>query len=116
MNNHRQSLRKRPIIPQVVCIGMLVWALNPDNPYGYYILLRIVLSASCAYLVLRAADLDKTPWLWILGVTAVVYNPIIPVHLTREIWSVVNVATIVLLFVTFWTLRNPSKQKGEGAK
>ena len=109
MTSHRPSLRKRPIAVQIVCIGMLVWALNPANPYGYYILLRIVLFASCAYLALRAVALDKTPWVWILGVTAVVYNPIIRVGLTREIWSVVNVATIILLFVTFWTLRNPSK-------
>lgn len=104
---------KVPYVPQLVSIGMLLWALNPANPYGYYILLRIVLCASCGYLAFRAAEANKNQWVWILGVSAVVYNPIIRVHLNREIWSVVNVVTIIMLILTFWALRNPPTQKGE---
>jgi hypothetical protein len=37
-------------LPQVFASGMLLWALNPDNPYGYYILLRWVCCAVFAYL------------------------------------------------------------------
>lgn len=79
---------------------MLAWALNPANPYGYYILLRIVCCAVCAYLALAAAGSDKTPWTWTLGIFAVIYNPIVRIHLTREIWSVVNVVTIIVLAVS----------------
>lgn len=92
---------------------MLLWALNPANPYGYYILLRIVICASCAYLAFRAAEVNKNQWVWILGVSAVVYNPLIRLHLNREIWSVVNVVTIIVLIMTPWALRNPIRQKGE---
>jgi hypothetical protein len=97
-------------VPQIVCIAMLLWALNPANPYEYYVLLRIVLCALCAYLAFRAVAISKREWVWILGVIAFVYNPIIRLHLNRGIWSAVNVVTIIVLIVTIWTLRISSKQ------
>ena len=103
------------IVPQLICGIMLLWALNPGNPYGYYVLLRIVLCAACAYIAMRAAEIGKTNWTWILGVTAVIYNPLIRIHLTRQLWSVINVATILLLIATFWSLRKPESQT-EGEK
>jgi len=111
MNNKKKQVRT-PVIPQLVSIGMLIWALNPENPYGYYILLRIIVFAACAYLAFRAAEIEKTPWVWVLGVTAVIYNPVIRIHLTRGIWSVVNIVTIIMLISTFRILRNPTL-KGE---
>ena len=101
-----------PVAPQIIAIGMLLWALNPANPYGYYIFLRIVVCAVCAYLALHAAEIENTPWVWVLGVTAVIYNPIVRIHLTREIWTVVNIATCIMLILTFRVLRK-SKPKGE---
>lgn len=105
------------MIPQIIAIIMLLWALNPENPYGYYVLLRIVVCAICAFLAFRALEIGKDKWVWILGVTEVIYNPIVRVHLTREIWSVVNVATIVVLGLTVGALRKRSarNRKGEDA-
>lgn len=84
---------------------MLAWALVPSNPYGYYLLLRVVVCGICAYLALAAYERQRQGWVWALGITAVVYNPFIRVHLNREIWSAVNIATIVLLAATIWVLR-----------
>lgn len=94
---------------------MLLWALNPTNPYSYYLLLRVVCCAVCVYIAMRAAEIGKTKWTWIFGVTAVIYNPLIRIHLTREIWSVINVVTMLLLLATFWSLRKPESQT-EGEK
>jgi hypothetical protein len=44
-------------------------------------------------------------WVWVLGITAAVYNPLFPVHLTREIWSAVNVVTIGIAAVSAFSLR-----------
>ncbi|MHB1014725.1 MAG: DUF6804 family protein [Desulfurivibrionaceae bacterium] len=93
------------VVPQIVAVAMLMWAFNPSNPYGYYILLRVVICAICVFLALRADQQNNTSWVWILGVTAVVYNPVLRIHLTREIWSVVNFITIVILLLTFRALR-----------
>lgn len=85
---------RRLWLPQIVVSLMLLWALNPDNQYSYYILLRWVCCAVFAYLACHAADTAKRGCAWTLGVLALIYNPIIPVHLSREIWSVVNLVSI----------------------
>ncbi|MFA7485800.1 MAG: DUF6804 family protein, partial [Phycisphaerae bacterium] len=50
--------------PQIIAIIMLLWALNPENPYGYYILLRIVICFICGFLAFRALELGHDIWVW----------------------------------------------------
>lgn len=100
-------------IPQIISIFMLLIAFNPSNPYGYYTLLRIVLCVDCIYLAVYFFKIKKSEWTWIMGVTALVYNPVIPVHLTRDIWSVINIMTIAMLVSTFWAYPNISLEEYE---
>ena len=95
-------------IPQIIVILMLLWALNPDNPYGYYILLRWVLCGVFAYLAFQAFEREREGLVWVLGITALIYNPIIPVHLNRELWSIINVITIGIAIVPIFALREKS--------
>jgi hypothetical protein len=81
-------------VPQVIACLMLLWALKPRNPYGYYILLRWVCCAVFAYATFQALARQKRGWSWALGITAAVYNPIAQVHLTKGIWSIVNIIAI----------------------
>jgi FtsH-binding integral membrane protein len=97
---------KRIWIPQAIAGVMLLWALNPANPYGYYILLRWVCCAAFTYLALKAHSQGKEGWVWVLGVMAVIYNPIIRIHLTREIWSAVNIATLVIALSSIFAVRS----------
>lgn len=104
---------KRIFVPQAIACLMLLWALNPKNPYGYYILLRIVCCAVFAYLAFHAVEQNHRDWGWVLGVTAFIYNPILHVHLTREIWLVVNIATIV---IALWSIAVLKREIGTGNK
>lgn len=89
---------------------MLLWALNPDNPYGYYVLLRFVCCAVFAYLTVQAIRYQNERWAWILGVVAAIYNPFIHLALNRELWSIVNIVTAVIAAASVFML-NP-KEKG----
>lgn len=100
---------RRIWVPQLVAALMLLWALNPENPYGYYILLRWVCCGIFAYLAFRGIEQGLQGWSWVLGITAAMYNPILRVHLTREIWSVVNVATVGIAVASVFAL----KRRGE---
>ena len=99
---------------QVITIGvvlMLIWALYPHNPYGYYNLLRWVCCLSFGYLAFIIKEKNDKMWSWFLG-GALIYNPIFSLHLGREIWSVVNIATVGVLIVftyrnKFFRIRNP---------
>ncbi len=96
---------KRMWIPQTVASVMLLWALNPENPYDYYIVLRLVCCAAFTYLALKAHAQGKEGWVWVIGVMAVIYNPIIRIHLTREIWSAINIATLVVVISSIFVIR-----------
>jgi len=102
---------KRVLAPQIIACLMLLWALNPVNPYGYYIVLRIVCCAVFAYLALHAAERNQQGWVWVLGTTAFIYNPIFRVHLTRDIWSVVNIAAIVIALWSIGVLNGRTETK-----
>jgi hypothetical protein len=101
-------------VPQVVASVMLLWALNSSNPYGYYVLLRWVCCGVFAYLAFQAFERQRYGWVWILGMTAGIYNPIVPVHLTREIWSVINVITIAIAFATVFAITPKGEPTREG--
>jgi hypothetical protein len=92
--------------PQLVAGMMLLWALYPENPYGYYVLLRWVCFGVFGYLAVEAQRRGLHGWVWVAGITAAMYNPILRVHLTREIWSAVNVATIAIAVVSVAALRS----------
>ena len=92
-------------VPQLIACLMLLWALKPHNPYGYYILLRWVCCAVFAYVAFQALSQEKQGWAWVLGITAVVYNPIVQVHLTRGIWSVVNIITIGIAVASVFAVK-----------
>ena len=106
---------KRIWIPQTIASVMLIWALNPDNPYEYYIVMRWVCCGVCGFLAFHAFTHEIQGWSWVLGITALVYNPIFRVHLTREIWSVVNIVTIGIAVVSIFRLtpKDDSRSKGE---
>ena len=75
----------------MVAVGL---ALVPTLPYGYYSVMRWVVCALCVWLSLASYRSEREAWTWIWGIIAGIYNPIFPLHANREVWSVVNVATI----------------------
>lgn len=83
---------------KLIAIGILIGALW-SHPYGYYQLLRWIVSAVSAYSAYVAYEHKNNTWAWILGVIAVLFNPIIPFTFTRETWQVIDVATAVVIFI-----------------
>jgi hypothetical protein len=62
-----------------------------DFPYGYYTLLRLVLFSIGTLYLIFFRNL-KLPIVDILVfVVVLMWNPIIPVYLTKEIWTALNI-------------------------
>ena len=86
-----------------VAAAMLVSAATVRHPYSFYTLLRWICSPIFLYSALSAHEQKRELWTWIFGVLALLYNPLIRVHLDRSTWTNVNwctVAAIVLAAVT----------------
>ena len=78
-----------------------------DWHYGYYSILRVIVFFVCGGNAIHFYnEFDKqkkaTPWwVWALACSALLFNPFLPVHLTRGIWSVFNIAVgFLLLYIT----------------
>lgn len=97
------------IIARIAAAIMLFLALG-RLPYGYYTLLRFVVCGTTAYGAYLASTEQKKPaWVWTFGIIAVLFNPFIPIHLTRDIWAVIDVAVALLLIVSLLFLRESKR-------
>ena len=92
------------LIIKIIVVMLLLGALA-DNPYGYYQVLRWVVCGVFGYSAYLAYEKKEVVWIWILGIIAVLFNPFIPFYLSREIWTIVNIISAVVLIVNvFYTL------------
>jgi len=88
----------------LVAAAMLVSAATERHPYAFYTLLRWVCSPIFLYSALISHERKLELWTWIFGVLALLYNPLIRVHLDRNTWTNINwitVAAIVLAGIFF---------------
>ena len=94
MDSHRENLR----LALWVAIAALVAAVIPIWPYELYKLLRLLVTgvALFAMYVLGTTDPKRTVGLVIV---ALLFNSIVPVHLSRLTWLPIN------LGVAFWFWR-----------
>lgn len=88
----------KPVI--YLCAAMLFIAALPVPVYGYYVLLRIVVTAVFGYAAYVAFSRDENLLPWLYGLVAVMFNPVIQVHLPKEVWVPIDIAAGVFLLVT----------------
>jgi hypothetical protein len=89
-------------MPQIVLYavaGMLALGAAP-LPYGYYTFLRLVACATFVFAayVLFTKKAKALPF--VFAALAVLFNPIIKVHLPKEVWAGVDVVCAVFLAAT----------------
>lgn len=90
--------------PAVASIIMLLLAIFP-LPYGYYALLRLVVCFTGIFLAWHSYRMQKIPWVWAMGLIALVFNPVIPLHLDRGLWLIVDIVVAVVLGVFLFKFR-----------
>jgi len=110
---NKTLLEKRPhFIPSIIVAIMLFLTLAPW-PYGYYQILRFVVCGVSAYVAVIAYNWHKVWATWLFGFIAVLFNPIIPIHLSRELWQPIDVICAILLILSVFVLKNPAEREGQ---
>lgn len=104
-------LEKRPhLIPALVAAAMLLGALA-HWPYGFYKLLRWVTCGSAAFVAFSAYSWQRIWAVGLFGVIALLFNPLIPIHLSREIWQPIDIGCAILFVFVAFALKEPSEEK-----
>ena len=92
-------MKEKPhIVPSGIAILFLLGAFA-DFPYGYYTLLRFVVCGVATYVAYFSYQ-NRVEWgTWIFGAMAILFNPIIKIHLDRDLWQFIDLVAVVL-FIT----------------
>lgn len=89
---------------------MLLLALL-DWPYGYYIFLRWFVAGSAGFLAWVSFNLNKPIIALIAVFLALLFNPIVPVHLDRGTWSVIDLVAAGFFGFSAWSIKPTKKEK-----
>jgi hypothetical protein len=93
----------RPLI--WIPIALLLLAVLP-LPYGYYMFLRLVMPVCALVVAVNAYKTQPdTIYSYVFIGMAILYNPLIPISLFKEIWIVVNLITAGVFYIYQRTLK-----------
>ena len=105
-------MEKRPhLIPALIVAAMLFIAIAP-LPYGYYTFLRWATCAVAIYIAVQAYQWKRIWATWLLGAIAVLFNPFVPIYLTREIWQPINIIGALLFGASTFFLKKQAEDGG----
>ena len=83
-----------------VSCAILAISITTDGlPYDYYTALRFAVSGTGAFLARQLWECPERYWRVIFVGVALLYNPLVPVHLSKDIWEPLNILTVPLLVV-----------------
>lgn len=99
-------------LARLIAAAFLVVALDRWS-YDYYTLLRYVACGVATYSAVLAFSAGKRGWTWTLGVVALLFNPIKPVHLSREAWAPIDLAAALLFLISMFFVQHESPQRVE---
>ena len=89
----------------VISIVFLFLAMFGVWPYGFYTLLRLVVVGTTVDLSLLAYSSERQIWTWTFGFIALVFNPLIPLYLGRDLWMVVDLLVAVFLIISIFAFK-----------
>ena len=61
------------------------------------------------FIAYKAYGWGKTYAVWIFGAVAVLFNPLLPIHLSKEIWQPIDVIVSLLFIMSLAVLRKPEE-------
>ena len=76
-------------------------------PYGIYTLLRIVVTLSSAFIIYDNYKKinNVNPRIGIFSIILLVFNPIFPIKLNRELWLPIDLITAAIYFYHYIKIR-----------
>tara|TARA_B100000029_G_scaffold472494_1_gene513051 strand:- start:475 stop:792 length:318 start_codon:yes stop_codon:yes gene_type:complete len=100
---NKNSLALFFLIPAV----LLIIAPLISFPYGFYTLVRLIVSVTSGFIIYHsykeAGGINEISIIFAL--ILILYNPLAPVHLSREIWMPINFITSGIYIYGFYKIK-----------
>lgn len=101
--------RKRvwEVAATVLGAALLLIAAGGKHSYGFYIVLRLVVTVAAIYWAWRVYRVGLRGWTWAFVAVALLLNPFLPIRMQRAQWQPIDLWLGILLFgwSGYWLLR-----------
>jgi len=88
---------------------LLLLAIPTVLPYDFYIFLRWAIFVSSIIVAWEFHRSKLTDWTFVFGSVAFLFNPIIPSHLVKSSWVLIDFVSVTFFFLSAYSI----KQKNE---
>lgn len=88
-----------PIAVIYIAATLLLMGAAP-LPYGYYTLIRIVAAGVFVWAAYISHERKNEVLPWIYVISAIIFNPIIKIHLPKDLWAIIDIGAGILLLFT----------------
>ena len=106
-----QDIVKYKNIASVVAIVALLLAIPSGIwPYGYYILLRWIVTAAALLVLWVAHNQHQQGWVWRMAAVAIVFNPIVPLSFDKVIWQILDFLVAIFFLVSIFQIKDNEKK------
>ncbi len=85
---------------QTLCqvAGVALFLALYSWPYGYYQLLRWLVFIVAGYTASLAFKTTYTGMMWLMLAMAVLFNPVAPIYLSRNAWTLIDIVAAIIFF------------------
>jgi len=87
-------LRVAGVLTAIACIAAV-----GSRPFAYYLAVRVLVSCVAGAGVVVSVRRGGSRWAWVLGGLIVVFNPVFPFPLSRELWQIADLTAAATLLV-----------------
>lgn len=101
----KQMIMKKIFNLQTIAMILLLIAVFP-LPYFYYQVLRWIITGLALYLGFESHEKKDKNWTFVFIIVAIMFNPIISIHLMKEAWIIVDLVTAGIFLTHNITLKN----------
>lgn len=99
MNNKTKN------ILSIISIMMLLLAIPDVWPYFYFQLLRWVVCGIAIFNIFFSHEIGKRYWPWVMGVVAILFNPILPFYLDKGMWVFIDIVVAIVTSVFVFKIK-----------
>lgn len=87
---------------------LLLIAAEGRHPYGFYMLLRLVITIGAVYWAWRVYQAGLPALTWVFAAVALLLNPFLPIRMQRAQWQPIDFSLGILLLAwsALWFIRN----------
>ena len=75
----------------ILGVSTLLGALN--LPIGYYTFLRVLVTLGALWILYNTNDNKIEGWDFFLIISAIIFNPVMPVYLNKALWIIIDIIT-----------------------